>query len=86
MKSQKIRSLDCGGGGSVGLNLSVKWPQDSDIMHVTDQEQAGLIPKTGNTVVTIHDLFHLFPSKRNDIQIGDAKVSGIREERFGKNS
>ena len=56
----------------------------SDIVHVTDQEQAGLIPKTGNTVVTIHDLFHLFPSKRNDVQIGDAKISGIRKKDLGK--
>ena len=58
--------------------------QGSDILHVTDQEQAGLIPKTGNTVVTIHDLFHLFPSKRNDVQIGDAKISGIRKKDLAK--
>ena len=40
-----------------------KMASESDIVHVTDQEQAGLIPKTGNTVVTIHDLFHLFPQR-----------------------
>ena len=56
----------------------------SDVVHVTDQEQAGLIPKTGNTVVTIHDLFHLFPSVRNDVQIGDAKISAIRKKDLAK--
>ena len=66
-----------------GPNLS-KMASGSDILHVTDQEQAGLIPKTGNTVVTIHDLFHLFPSKRNDVQIGDAKISGIRKKDLAK--
>ena len=45
-----------------------KMASGSDIVHITDQEQAGLIPKTGNTVITVHDLFHLFPSKRNDVQ------------------
>ncbi|MGB2478179.1 MAG: glycosyltransferase [Candidatus Poseidoniaceae archaeon] len=61
-----------------------KMALDSDIIHVTDQEQAGLIPKTGNTVVTIHDLFHLFPSERNGVQIGDAKISGIRKKDLAK--
>lgn len=61
-----------------------KMATNSDILHVTDQEQAGLIPKTGNTVVTIHDLFHLFPSVRNDVQIGDAKISGIRKKDLAK--
>ena len=67
-----------------GPNSVSKLASESDIVHVTDQEQAGLIPKTGNTVVTIHDLFHLFPSKRNDVQIGDAKVSGIRKRDLAK--
>lgn len=61
-----------------------KMATNSDILHITDQEQAGLIPKTGNTVVTIHDLFHLFPSVRNDVQIGDAKISGIRKKDLAK--
>lgn len=61
-----------------------KMASNSDIVHVTDQEQAGLIPKNGNTVVTIHDLFHLFPSLRNEVQIGDAKVSAIRRKDLAK--
>ena len=56
----------------------------SDLVHVTDQEQAGLIPKFGKTVLTVHDLFHLFPTVRNDVQIGDAKVSGIRRKDLAK--
>ena len=57
---------------------------NSDVVHVTDQEQAGLIPNNGRTIVTIHDLFHLFPSVRNDVQIGDYKVSAIRKKDLAK--
>jgi glycosyltransferase involved in cell wall biosynthesis len=36
-----------------------------DLVHITDQEQAHLIPKNCKlpVVVTVHDLFHLFPTK-----------------------
>ena len=51
-----------------------------DIIHVTDQEQAGLIPNYGKTVLTIHDLFHLFPSVRNGVEIGEQKPSLIRKK------
>ena len=36
-----------------------------DLVHITDQEQAHLIPKNSKlpVVVTVHDLFHLFPTK-----------------------
>ena len=53
--------------------------KDFDIIHITDQEQAGLVPAGGNTVVTIHDLFHLFPSVKNGVEIGDQKQGGIRK-------
>ena len=39
-----------------------KLSQKSDIIHITDQEQSGLVPKSGKSVVTVHDLFHLYPS------------------------
>ncbi len=61
-----------------------KLASKSDLIHVTDQEQAGLIPENGNTVLTVHDLFHLFPTVRNDIQIGDDKVSAIRNRDLEK--
>ena len=50
------------------------------IIHISDQEQAGLVPKNGNTpcVVTVHDLFHLFPTKYGDVDIGKQNPSLIR--------
>lgn len=53
---------------------------NNDIIHITDQEQAGLVPQSGRRVVTIHDLFHLFPSKRNGVEIGEQKPSLIRKK------
>jgi len=52
------------------------------IIHISDQEQAGLVPNNGNTpcVVTVHDLFHLFPSKIGDVEIGKQKPSLIRRK------
>lgn len=37
---------------------------DAQIIHITDQEQAHLVPKNSKVpvCVTVHDLFHLFPS------------------------
>ena len=49
--------------GEHGLNL----------LHITDQEQAHLIPENCSvpTVVTVHDLFHLFPQQ---IRIGNETI------------
>ena len=62
-----------------GPKKLTKMSTASDIVHVTDQEQAGLIPKTGKTVLTIHDLFHLFPSTREGVEIGDQNPGMIRK-------
>lgn len=51
-----------------------------DIVHVTDQEQAGLVPVSGKSVVTVHDLFHLFPNSRNGIEVGEQKPTYIRRK------
>lgn len=61
-----------------------KMAKGFDIIHITDQEQAGLVPANGNTVVTIHDLFHLFPSVRNGVEIGEQKPGGIRKSDLKK--
>ena len=61
-----------------------KLASNSDLVHITDQEQAGMVPKKGKAVVTIHDLFHLFPSVRNNIQIGNNRVSSIRKKDLEK--
>lgn len=55
-----------------------------DIVHITDQEQAGLVPKGGKSVVTVHDLFHLFPSTREGVEIGEHKPSMIRKRDLNK--
>ena len=55
-----------------------------DVIHITDQEQAGLVPNSGKSVVTVHDLFHLFPSERNGVKIGDHKTSIIRKRDLRK--
>ena len=55
-----------------------------DVIHITDQEQAGLVPNSGKSVVTVHDLFHLFPSERKGVKIGDHKTSIIRKRDLRK--
>lgn len=49
-----------------------------DILHITDQEQAHLAPKRypgrPNVVITVHDLFHLFPYKEEIDIIHEGKV------------
>ena len=51
-----------------------------DIVHITDQEQAGLTPSDSRSVVTIHDLFHLFPTIRDNVIVGDQNPSLIRRK------
>ena len=56
----------------------------TDIVHITDQEQAGLVPSSSKSVVTVHDLFHLFPSTRSSVDIGDQSPSMIRKKDIKK--
>ena len=67
-----------------GPSKVAKISRNGDIVHITDQEQSGLVPKTGKTVVTVHDLFHLFPSKRNGVEIGEQNPSFIRKRDLKK--
>ena len=41
--------------------------QKIDLLHITDQEQAHLIPQNANIPVSVyvHDLFHIFPTTMN---------------------
>ena len=61
-----------------------KLSKESDIIHITDQEQSGLVPKSGKSVVTVHDLFHLYPSVRNGVKVGDQNPSFIRKSDLKK--
>ena len=53
--------------------------KQTDLIHVTDQEQAGLIPTGGKSVVTVHDLFHLFPEVRGGIEVGHQRPGSVRK-------
>ena len=61
-----------------------------DLLHVTDQEQAHLIPKNCKlpVIVTVHDLFHLFPTKMNlggqEIDIGEQNPPSYRRRDIRK--
>ena len=61
-----------------------------DIVHITDQEQAHLVPKRSKlpVIVTVHDLFHLFPSKMNlggqEIDIGEQNPPSYRRRDIKK--
>lgn len=61
-----------------------QWAEAHDIVHITDQEQAGLVPQNGKSIVTVHDLFHLFPSQREGVEIGDHNPSMIRKRDLNK--
>ena len=67
-----------------GPSLVKKMTENCDILHVTDQEQAGLLPDYGKTVLTVHDLFHIFPRVRNGVQIGEKNPSQIRKKDLQK--
>ena len=58
--------------------------QNSDITHITDQEQAILCPVGGKSVITIHDLFHVFPFEHDGVKIGDNAPSLIRKRDLKK--
>ena len=64
--------------------------QKIDLLHITDQEQAHLIPQNANIPVSVyvHDLFHISPTTMNIdgevIEIGDQNPGFLRKKRFGK--
>ena len=53
-----------------------------DLIHVTDQEQAHLVPESGSIPcsVTVHDLFHLSPRTVIGIEVGDQAPNGTRKK------
>ncbi len=63
-----------------------KLSEKHSLLHITDQEQAGLVPQKGKTpcAVTVHDLFHLFPSVKEGVAIGEQKPSLIRRKDLKK--
>lgn len=63
---------------------SISNQTELDLIHITDQEQAHLVPHNSSTpvAVTVHDLFHLFPEVRTfgevGVPIGDTSPSLVR--------
>jgi glycosyltransferase involved in cell wall biosynthesis len=61
-----------------------------DLVHVSDQEQAHLVPASIGVpvVVYVHDFFHLFPSTVTlsgaTIEVGEQRPSAIRRRDLGK--
>ena len=61
-----------------------------DLIHVTDQEQAHLVPRNSPmpTVVTVHDLFHMFPEVKtfgqSKVEIGQLRPSAVRRRDLRK--
>ena len=59
------------------INTILKKQNNYSILHVTDQEQAHLIPENCSlpVVVTVHDLFHFFPERlkigADSIEVGE---------------
>ena len=60
------------------LDLSKQRFGPEDVFHITDQEQAHLVPprsaRRPKMVVTVHDVFHLFPSSQR-IALTDGKMT-----------
>ena len=69
---------------------SISKQADLDLIHITDQEQAHLVPRNSQipVAVTVHDLFHLFPEVRTfgitGVQIGDTSPSLVRRRDLRK--
>ncbi|MBT4059667.1 MAG: glycosyltransferase [Euryarchaeota archaeon] len=53
-----------------------------DLIHVTDQEQAHLVPEGSSVAcsITVHDLFHLLPRVVIGIEVGDHSPNGTRRK------
>lgn len=84
-------------GGNIINRLSNRWykhptlveskisSSTADLLHITDQEQAHLVPKNSPipVAVTVHDLFHINPRKINVgdsmIKVGDMNPNFVRK-------
>ena len=59
-----------------------------DVLHITDQEQAHLVPPRSadrpRVVVTVHDVFHLFPYRERIELIDDGSTLGVSDIDIGE--
>ena len=59
---------------------------EADLLHITDQEQAHLVPSNSRVpvVVTVHDMFHLEPKVIEGVPIGERSPGMIRRMDLGR--
>ena len=57
-----------------------------DLLHISDQEQAHLVPENCPipVTVTVHDLFHLFPRIVDEIEVGEQNPGKVRRKDLEK--
>ena len=65
-------------------NVVENLSKSHDIVHITDQEQAGLTPRSGKSIITVHDLFHLYPSNRHGVTVGEQSPGIFRKKDIRK--
>ncbi len=73
------RVYRCGNAAAKGSKVSGGLGK-IDLIHVTDQEQAHLLPRNSEVPcsITVHDLFHLYPRNIMGIEVGDFSPNWAR--------
>ena len=83
-------------GGNPATRINRRWRSNParvkrtlplmDMLHISDQEQAHLVPENCPVPVsiTVHDLFHLYPRVVDGIEVGDQKPGPVRRKDITK--
>lgn len=83
-------------GGNPATRLHRRWRSNParvkkslamiDLLHVSDQEQAHLVPENCPipVSVTVHDLFNIHPRKVSGIEIGETNPGAVRRKDLSK--
>lgn len=83
-------------GGNPATRINRRWRSNParvkrtlplmDMLHISDQEQAHLVPENCSVPVsiTVHDLFHLYPRVVDGIEVGDQKPGPVRRKDITK--
>ena len=102
LESTAISGFEMGGvvehelGGNPATRINRRWRSHParvksslammDLLHITDQEQAHLVPEDCPipVSVTVHDLFHLFPRSVEGVEVGEHSPGRIRKRDLEK--
>jgi len=83
-------------GGNPATRINRRWRSNParvkrtlplmDMLHISDQEQAHLVPDNCQVPVsvTVHDLFHLYPRVIEGIDVGEQKPGPVRRKDIAK--